>query len=161
MKRRTVFASAVILVAANCGCAEAHHVDVMTVLANANCQTSEAGVRVIDYATLATFRGAHLIGMTESEDAARRPVNLIAIVPGEFPTPGYNIALQGDATLAADRLTLHVKTDKPPPDAILAQMITHPCLVVGISDPVVRRVRVEDDSAAVLGEVDLSAAKQP
>src|SRR5258708_7646534 len=159
MERRTGLASAaVMLVTASSGCAQAHHVDVMTVLANANCQTAEIGVRAIDYATLAKFRGTHLIGMTESEEAAQRPVHLIAIVPGEFPTPGYNVALQGDAALTADRLTIKVKTDRPPPDAILAQMITHPCLVVGIADPVVQHVRVEDDSAKVLGEVDLSAA---
>jgi hypothetical protein len=149
-----------MLVATSGGCAEAHHVDVMTVLTNGNCQASEVGVRAIDYATLAKFRGTHLIGMTESDDATQHPVHLIAIVPAEFPTPGYSIALQGDAALAVDRLTIKVKTDRPPPDAILAQMITHPCLVVGIADPVVQHVRVEDDSA-VLGEVDLPAAKQP
>jgi hypothetical protein len=162
MNRRTVFASAVvILINASGGCAESHRVDVMTVLSNANCQTSEVGVRSIDYAALATFRGTHLIGMTESEDAVQRPVHLIAIVPGEFPTPGYSVALQGNATFAAGRLNIKVKIDRPPPDAMLAQMTTHPCLVVGIADPAVQHVRVEDDSATLVGEVDLLSAKQP
>jgi hypothetical protein len=40
-------------------------------------------------------------------------------------------------------------------------MITHPCLVVGIADPSVARVKVVDDSAAVLGEVVLAALKKP
>ena len=44
---------------------------------------------------------------------------------------------------------------------MLAQMITHPCLVVGIADPEVARVKVLDDSAAVLGEVDLAMSKEP
>ncbi len=56
-------------------------------------------------------------------------------------------------------LTIRIKTDRPPPDAMLAQMITHPCLVVGIADPAVGRVKVLDESAAVLGEVDLAAAE--
>ncbi len=43
----------------------------MTVLANGNCQTDEAGVRAIDYAALAAFRGTRLIGMTESGRSRR------------------------------------------------------------------------------------------
>ncbi len=42
-------------------------------------------------------------------------------------------------------LTLRIKTDRPPPDAMLAQVITHPCLVVGIADPAVGRVKVLDE----------------
>ncbi len=162
MKHRAAFtflAAAVATACLNAGCAEAHHVDVMTVLANGNCQTTEIGVRAIDYATLATFRGTHLIGMTESEESTQSPVHLIAIVPGEFPTAGYSIALQDPAKLSVDQLTLEIKTERPPADAMLAQMITHPCLVVGIADPVVRRVRVVGDNAAVLGEVELSTRK--
>jgi len=118
-------------------------------------------VRTIDYATLATFRGAHLIGMTESDESAQQPVHLIAIVPGEFPTPGYSVTLKDGAMLAGDQLTIEVKTDRPAPDAVLAQMITHPCLVVGIADPSVARVKVVDDSAVLLGEVVLAAPKKP
>lgn len=162
MKHRTAFISgavAVVIACLNAGCAEAHHVDVMTVLANGNCQTTETGVRTIDYATLATFRGTRLIGMTESEESTHSPVHLIAIVPAQFPTAGYSIALSDTTTLSADQLTLQISTERPPEDAMLAQMITHPCLVVGIADPVVRRVRVVGENAAVLGEVELSAGK--
>jgi len=161
MNRRSALASAALVAALSGGCAQARHVDVMTVLANANCQTTEIGVRAIDYAALAALRGTRLIGMTESEDSAQQPVHLIAIVPGEFPTPGYSVTLKDGAMLAGDQLTIAVKTDRPAPDAVLAQMITHPCLVVGIADPSVARVKVVDDSAAVLGEVVLAAPKKP
>ena len=160
MNRRSAFASAALAAALSGGCAQARHVDVMTVLANGNCQTTEVGVRAIDYATLATFRGTRLIGMSESEASAQQPVHLIAIVPGEFPTAGYGVSLQEGAALTADLLTIKVKTDRPPPDAMLAQMITHPCLVVGIADPAVSRVKVLDDSAVVLGEVDLATSNK-
>jgi PrcB C-terminal len=159
VKHQTAFTFVAAVVATAClnaGCAEAHHVDVMTVLANGNCQTNEIGVRAIDYATLATYRGTHLIGMTESAESTQSPAHLIAIVPGQFPTPGYNITLQHPATLSVDLLTLQISTEHPPADAVLAQMITHPCLVVGIADPIVRRVRVVGDNATVLGEVALS-----
>ena len=160
MKHRTAFTIAAVVTTAclNAGCAQAHHVDVMTVLANGNCQTTEIGVHAIDYATLATFRGTHLIGMTEPEQSTQPPLHLIAIVPGEFPTAGYSILLTESTTLAVDQLTLQIQTERPPADAVLAQMITHPCLVVGIADPVVRRVRVVGDDAAMLGEIELSAA---
>jgi PrcB C-terminal len=163
MKTTAAIAYAAVAFASSAlaGCAQARHVDVMTILAYGNCQTNEIGVRTIDYATLATFRGAHLIGMTESDESAQQPVHLIAIVPGEFPTPGYSVTLKDGAMLAGDQLTIAVKTDRPAPDAVLAQMITHPCLVVGIADPSVARVKVVDDSAAVLGEVVLAAPKKP
>jgi hypothetical protein len=137
------------------GCADADRIDVVPVLTNGNCQTKESGVRLIDYATLATFRATHLIGMTESAEATKNPLHLIAIVPGEYPTPGYTVALQAAPELTGGAMTLKVKVEHPAKDAILAQMITHPCLVVGVADPAVSHVRVLDENAVVLGEVDL------
>ena len=160
MNQRLALASAALASALH-GCAQARHVEVMTVLANGNCQTTEIGVRTIDYAALAAFRGTRLIAMTQSEESTQQPVHLIAIVPGEFPTAGYGVSLQDGAALTAGLLTIKIKTDRPSPDAMLAQMITHPCLVVGIADPEVARVKVLDDSAAVLGEVDLAMSKEP
>ena len=158
MTHRTVLATALIAATASiAGCADAHHVEVMTVLTHGNCQTNETGVHVIDYATLATFRGTHLIGMTESADATSNPAHLIAIVPAQFPTAGYSVQLQDGPTLSDSLLTIAIKIDRPPADAILAQMITHPCLVVGIADPAVARVRVVN-GAEVLGEVDIPAS---
>jgi len=139
-------------------CADAHHVDVMTVLAQGNCQTEKTGVELIDYATLATYRGTHLIGMTESSEAQRNPAHLIAIVPGQFPTAGYGVQLLEGSTLTDKLLTIKIKVDRPPADAILAQMITHPCLVVGVADPAVARVRVLNDTE-LLGEVEIPATQ--
>lgn len=139
------------------GCADGHHVDVMTVLAQGNCQTEKTGVELIDYATLATYRGTHLIGMTESSEAQHNPAHLIAIVPAQFPTAGYGVALLEGSTLTDKLLTIKIRVDRPPADAMLAQMITHPCLVVGVADPAVARVRVMNESA-LLGEVEIPAA---
>lgn len=140
------------------GCAEAHHVEIMTVLANGNCQTTDTGVHLIDFVTLATFRGTHLIGMTESADAARNPAHLIAIVPAQYPTAGYSVQLLDESALSEKLLTIKIRIERPPSNAMLAQVITHPCLVVGIADPAVGRVRVMND-AVVLGEVEILAAK--
>lgn len=151
---RLLMPIAALLFTANC--APAHRVQVMTVLSNDNCKTTTAGIRLIDYAALAELRGTRLIGMTESPEAAATPLHLIAIVPGESPTPGYSVALEQSMLAPADPLDLHVTLGKPPADAVLAQVITHPCLVVGIDDPTVKRVRVIVDGDRSLGEVDLS-----
>lgn len=140
------------------GCADAHRVDVMTVLAQGNCQAEKTGVQLIDYTTLATYRGTHLIGMTESSEAQHNPAHLIAIVPAQFPTAGYGVHLLDDSTLTDNLLTIRIKVDRPPADAMLAQMITHPCLVVGIADPAVGRVRVLNDTE-LLGEVEIPPAQ--
>ena len=141
------------------GCAEAHRIQIMTVLSNGNCKTTEAGVRLIDYAALAELRGTHLIGMTEDPAAAAGPLHLIAIVPPESPTAGYSLTLDDSLLALADPLVLRVKIARPPADAIVAQMITHPCLVVGIENAAVKRVRVIDDANQLIGEVDVSKPK--
>jgi len=124
MIHRVAFVLAVLVVAPfPFGCADAHRVDVVNVLNNGNCRTSETGVRLIDYKTLAEFR--------------------------------YTISLSEGPELTGRLLTLSVSINRPVADAILAQMVTHPCLVVGVADPAVGRVRVVDESAALIGEVDL------
>jgi len=143
------------------GCADADRIDVTTVLARGNCQTTDTGVKEIDYATLAAYRGTRLLDMTESPESDAHPVHLVAIVPGEYPTPGYSLIIDGEPKIEAGELTITVRVNKPPPDAILAQMITRPCLVVGVADPRVTRVRVVDDAAHSVGELNLAPAKAP
>jgi len=148
--------SCVFAIVATAACADAHRIDVTTVLSHGNCRTDTVGVTEIDYATLATFRGAHLIGMTQSAEAIRNPVHLVAIAPGQFPTAGYAVVLNGEPSLDGHLLTVRVKIDRPPADAVLAQMLTRPCLVVGVADQTVRSVRAIDDAQREIGEVVLS-----
>jgi hypothetical protein len=153
------FIVSVALLLVGQGCADAHQIQVMTVLANGNCKTTEAGVRLIDYAALAELRGTHLIEMTEAPAATMTPLHLIAIVPPESPTAGYSLTLAESRVDLADPLELRVNVAKPPPDAMLAQVITHPCLVVGIENPAIKRVRVLDNADQLIGEVDISKPK--
>lgn len=142
------------LIAATLGCAQARHVQVMTVMNDGNCRTKSIGVQLIDYPTLAELSGARLVGMSDG-GAAAPPVHLIAIMPGTYPTAGYMLELADAEPPPADPLVLEVKLNKPTHDPVLAQVVTHPCLVVGIDDKSVRRVRVVLNSKT-LGEVDLS-----
>jgi PrcB C-terminal len=141
------------------GCAQAKQVAVTTVLSHGDCHTDASGVLLIDYAQLAQLRGARLLGMSD-DGGEGQAGHLIAILPGAYPTPGYAVRVDDTAPKLSDPLVLRVSVSGPPSDAVLAQVITHPCLVVAIDDPAVQRVRVET-AAAVLGEVDLSAAASP
>jgi len=142
-------------------CADADRIDVTTVLAHGNCQTSDTGVKEIDYKTLAAYRGTRLLDMTESPEANAHPMHLVAIVPGEYPTAEYGLEVNGEPAIKGGELTIAVRVNKPAPEAILAQMITRPCLVVGVADPRVDRVRVVDDAARLIGELSLAPAKAP
>jgi hypothetical protein len=142
------------LIAATLGCAQARHVQVMTVMNDGNCRTESIGVQLIDYPTLAELSGARLVDMS-GDSAAAPPVHLIAIMPGTYPTAGYTLELADAEPPPGDPLVLEVKLTKPPDGAILAQVVTHPCLVVGVDDKSVRRVRIVLNSKT-LGEVDLS-----
>jgi PrcB C-terminal len=157
---KIVSAFAVGLALALCGCAQADRIDLTTVLSNGNCQTSAIGVREIDYTVLAAYRGTRLLDMSQSNEAEAHPVRLVAIASGDYPTPGYSLAIDSEPKLQGNELTIAVKLSKPAPDAILAQMITRPCLVVGIADPRVVRVRVVGDSDRSIGELTL-APKAP
>jgi hypothetical protein len=148
----------VAVLAALGGCADADRVTVMTVLNHGNCQTTTTGVQMIDYEAVAQLRGARLIGMSNEPAAATPALHLIAILPGEFPTTGYSIHLDGAAPELTDPLVLRITVQPPPKEAVLAQVMTRPCLVVGIDNPAVKRLRVIDAKDAVLGEVDLGAA---
>jgi hypothetical protein len=71
--------------------------------------------------------------MTESEEATQQPLHLIAVVPAEFPTPGY--ASRCGRCCVDGELSRSRSNRSTGADAVLAQMITHPCLVVGRRGP--------------------------
>jgi hypothetical protein len=157
MKFHTRWFPAMLMAMAG-GCAEANRVDVMTVLSHGNCQTTRTGVQVVDYSAVAQLRGTRLIGMTGAPDAGAAPLHLVAILPGEFPTSGYSVRLLEATPTLVEPLTIRVTVQPPPRDAMLAQMLTRPCLVVGIDNPAVTRVRVVDENDKLLGEAALDAA---
>jgi len=136
------------------GCARLDTPYVTTVMAHGNCQQIDAGATVVDYGNLARLRGADLIGLTEPAPAADEPpLTLIALSLGTRPTPGYQIVLLDGGSLDADVLTVRITMEGPPADAVLAQMLTQPCIVLGVADPRIRRVRIEDAAGALVGEV--------
>ena len=137
------------------GCAHTQPPDVTVVLTHSNCQHLSKGATLVDYATLAKIRGVELVGMEQPSEEAATPISLVAISLGERPTPGYKVVLGAEPTLDHGTLTVRVDTESPPKDAILPQMITQPCIVIGVGERSVEKVRVEDASHALVGEAAL------
>jgi hypothetical protein len=123
--------------------------DVITLMAHGDCKRLNEGVSEIQFEDLAGIRGSQLL---ELEDAASMPAppadpapppepdfRLIAVSAGARPTPGYALELSG-ARFDSGVMVLTIALNEPPVDTRLAQVISHPCLIVATSH---RRVPIE------------------
>ena len=81
---------------------------------------------------------------------------LLSVDMGERPSAGYALTLQR-AEIAGGVLTLYADWQEPPPDALTAQVMTHPCVVVRVSplDIKIKKMRVIDQVGRVRIEEDL------
>ena len=141
------------------GCAAGASLDARTVLNHDQCQGLEPGLTRVDFATLAGIRGSRLLGVTTPEagpeqEAGARDLVLVAISRGTQPTPGYGFSLAG-ARREYGTAVVDVRWQTPEPGAMLPQVITHPCLVVGLPQDGLTRVTARDQSGKVLGAIDL------
>jgi hypothetical protein len=148
------------------GCADSS-VEAVTVLNYNQCKGLEAGLTRVDYAAVAGIRGSTLLSMTEPErsrpeDAdqpgtppgSRDDLLLVAISRGRQPTPGYTLALEG-ARRQDGTAVVSLRWETPESGAVLAQMMTHPCLVVSLPGTGLTRVEAVDQSGSSLGSLDL------
>jgi hypothetical protein len=64
---------------------------------------------------------------------------------GQKPTGGYRLdPAESGLEIRADTATLRVAWSTPPPDAVLAQVITHPCLLLALPKGGYSRIRIVD-----------------
>ena len=138
------------------GCAEdAATLNVTTVLNYNQCQGLEPGLTSVDYAAVAGIRGGTLLGMTQPDDTdPDDDLLLVAISRGQQPTPGYGFTLE-EARREGGTAVVSVRWKTPEPGAVLAQMMTHPCLVIGLEPEGLTRVEVVDQTGVSLGTLDL------
>ena len=68
---------------------------------------------------------------TASEPVLNAGDPVLLVYLGQKPTPGYSAGLQG-AGLADGRLHIDLKAEEPDPGAMLAQVITTPCVALRI-----------------------------
>lgn len=125
-------------------------------LGDAHCASDEAHPSVAWIEDPQTFRDLYqdLVERVDSTitvpriDFAREGVLRIAM--GQQPTAGYGLGFQpGAARLEQDVLEVEVVWQKPPPDAILPQVITHPCLLLRLPAVAFSRIRILDQDGRV------------
>ena len=134
------------------GCAGPTPIEAVAVLQHGQCQSVDAGVTRVDYADLARIRGSNLLSLSKPEGEETTDLLLVAISRGQQPTAGYALSL--DSAFAEGTTALiRVIWDSPPADAVLAQVITHPCLVVGLPSASFSKVRVVDQDLDELGRL--------
>lgn len=138
------------------GCDRSQELAATEVLNYANCKDAEDGLHLVSYADVARLRGSTLLSMSpgsQAGDSAGDPaLLLIAVSAGRQPTPGYFFSLN-DARLknGAAELQLHWQT--PDPDGVQAQVITYPCIVVGLEAGEFSDIRAVNQHGELLGEI--------
>ena len=82
---------------------------------------------------------------------------------GQKPTGGYSIdPAESGLEIRADTATLRVAWSTPPPDAVRAQVITRPCLLLALPKGGYARTRVVDLSRRECLEIVIhEAASDP
>lgn len=136
------------------GCAPMPEIALTEMLNSGDCRNATAGLSRIDLARVAALKGNRLIGISEPTPAAGPELLLLLVSRGEQPTPGYGFELDG-ASRDGGLLSLEVRWRTPDPDQVLAQMLTSPCLVVGLEPGGFERVRAVDQNGTLIGELAL------
>ncbi len=74
---------------------------------------------------------------------------------GTRPTSGYALSLaDNSARIVADRLEVVLDWQSPPPGAVVAQVLTSPCLILRIPRDGFREIRVLDRAGVVKARLD-------
>ena len=150
MKSNRICAAFLLTMLGN-GCSTAS-VAVTEVLNQANCTTLEAGVHAVTLEDVARFKGRRMIGSTTTHpDTPGDDQRLVAISRGEQPTAGYALELISASTTTGDEIEAVVAWREPPADAVVAQVMTHPCLVLGLPDAATGPVSVTLEDGTLLG----------
>jgi len=162
VKRLTRPGALLLAATAAGGCAGGPGMEATTVLAYDQCQGIDTGLTRVSYEDVAGIRGSTLLNMTRSEaqesaaapDEAGSAALLVAISRGRQPTPGYSLTLE-DAQRVADKAVLTVRWQTPESGAVLAQVMTHPCLVVGLPEQGITEVQAVDQYGDSIGSLAL------
>ena len=117
------------------------------------CAATKLGVHIIrDAASWAEWKRQQQTLFSASGEEENRAadlefsqVSIIVISMGQQPTPGYAIEVpEGSVTLRGTSLAISTIWKQPPEDAILAQMLTSPCIAFTIPTTQYTTVEIKD-----------------
>jgi hypothetical protein len=143
-----------IVVACLCGCVKQNELAAIEVLNIGNCQGAVAGVQQLSYAQLAALRGSKLLGITTQATDESPELILLSVYKGPQPTPGYRFSLH-DALLDGTTARLEFQWHTPDPQSVQAQMISSPCMVIGLEAGNFDAIQVQDSDGDILGELNI------
>lgn len=135
------------------GCEVERPINASTVLHHDHCHGLTAGVTQVAWADVDALRQGNVLGAAADTGSRDEDLLLFAISRGEQPTAGYQLRLEATHREPGTAV-LDVHWTTPPADAVVAQVITHPCLVVGVPRQDVEgleRVEARDQYGTVLG----------
>lgn len=133
--------------------------------AGAQCGGDSPGVSARWIATEGAFRAAMGVGGVFGAEPATpvdfRKEGVLAVYMGQRPTASYGLALHDPKVAIADGVgTVVVRLEQPAPGAIVAQVLTSPCLLVRMPKDGLSQVRVVDPAGTLLAEASVLARPQ-
>jgi hypothetical protein len=140
------------------GCHRGSELAATEVLNNTNCKGATTGLRKVEFADVAAMRGSTLISLSApvadavAGQSAVPDLLLFSLSKGRQPTPGYAFRLT-DARLVDGVAELTLRWVTPEPDSVQPQVITYPCIVVGVEAGDFSQVRAVDEDGELLGEL--------
>ena len=146
-----------LLLLAGCagGSSTSGEIPVKVVTEGPYCGDDKAGVTVIaDAAAWGDASPATEIGApADSPPVDFTRAVLVRIGMGQRPTAGYGLTLARDRAGHRDgTAVIRVRWRQPEPDALQAQVVTQPCLLVRLPRAGIGRVRVVDEAGTVRGK---------
>jgi len=161
---RRLWILALGMVLTGCGMAPAGGNEGRTVTslhADAFCGTSQAAVRWLDSRRAVLQALGRRRTDRDGVHSAVRELDferdaVVEISLGERPSAGYAVTL-ADTAAAVEHHALHlsVRVTSPAPDAMAAQVVTSPCLMVVVPRGNYRRVEVTDVDGTAMGTAAL------
>lgn len=80
-----------------------------------------------------------------------RTTNIVVVNAGSRPSAGYAIELPGEAAQVKNQtLNIDVRLTEPPADAMVAQVITSPCVVIAARKNSYTAVKVKDGKGKII-----------
>jgi hypothetical protein len=136
------------------GCSARNPIAAAQLLNHGNCKITQAGISVVSYEDVARLRSSKLLNMTTAQVNQGPELILLAVSKGRQSTPGYRFEL-ADAFVDENTATIELRWVEPIDGVAQPQMITYPCIVVGLERDGLNQVRAMDDQGNLLGELSI------
>ncbi len=163
MRCRTRVASLLVLSTALLGgCHSAQPVQSQELLNHHACVSVQAGVAEVALGDLSKIRGSRLLQLGDGSADQDLPelspaTRLFVVSRGDMPTPGYRFEVAA-VTREAEELVIDLAWTTPSPDAVLPQVLTHPCVVLALPVEGATAVVARSDDAE-LGRLALTGSR--